>query len=101
MESSKKIAAKSAVKLKSVADEMQTLKLESNVPLPERGVRDPEFVKQVGDLLTQIKPRQSFVIPKVKLHTVKKIIKTHHGNLLMKSAVIKPEQRFARIWRVK
>jgi hypothetical protein len=101
MASPKKVVAKSAAKLKRVGNEPDTLRLETGIPLPERGIRDPEFVKQVSDLLGQIKPRQSFVVPKVKLHTVKKLIKTNHGNLLMKSALIKPEERFARIWRVK
>ena len=101
MASPKKTPAKSAVKLGRPAKEMETLKIETNVPLPERGIRDPEFVKQVSSLLDHIKPRQSFVIPKVKLHTVKKLMKTQYASMLMKSAVIQPEQRFARIWRVK
>lgn len=101
MASPKKVAAKLPAKTVEKTVEFELLKLETNVPMPERGVRDPEFLKKVNDILTQIKPRQSFVIPKIKLHTVKKIIKTHHANMIVKSAVIKPQEQFARLWRVR
>lgn len=101
MATPKKTAEKIPAKSVRSVSVPEVLKLETNVPMPERGIRDPEFVVKVSEILTQIKPRQSFVVPKVKLHTVKKIIKTQHAAMVMKSAVIKPDERFARIWRVK
>jgi len=101
MATPKKSAEKLPAKVGRPLNQPEVLKLETNVPMPERGVRDPEFVIRVNEILTQIKPRQSFVVPRVKLHTVKKLIKTQHASMIMKSAVIKPDERFARIWRVK
>ena len=100
MATPKKGAVKSAAKSIKIVSNVEMLKLESNVPMPERGFRDPVFVEQVNSLLLQIKPKQSFVVPKAKLHTVKKLIRTHHEAMVFKSMVIKPEERFARIWRV-
>lgn len=96
-----KLPAKTVEKLVEKTVEFELFKLETNVPMPERGVRDPEFLKKINDILAQIKPRQSFVIPRVKLHTVKKIIKTNYAAMIVKSAVIKPQEQFARLWRVR
>jgi len=100
MATSKKQVAKSAPvgrpKLEPV-----TLKLENNVPIPPRGIRDPHFVNEVSSLLNSIKPKQSFVVPKEKLHAVKRLIKTDYQSFVVKSALIKPDDKFARVWRVR
>lgn len=101
MATSKKSAAKSAAKTFPVKQHMSVLKLESNVPLPERGIRDPQFVLEASQIIKSMKVSQSFVVPKHKLHSVKKLIKTDFENLVVKSALIKPEEKFARIWRVR
>ncbi len=81
--------------------ELQVLKLENNVPMPERGTRDPEFVERVSGLLAQMKVNQSFVVPKKKAHTVKKVTKSDTFNhLTMRMSVIKPDNKFVRIWRL-
>ena len=101
MATSKKSAVKSAAKTLLVKHSMHVLKLESNVPLPERGIRDPQFVQEASQIIKSMKVSQSFVVPKHKLHSVKKLIKTDFENLVVKSALIKPEEKFARIWRVR
>lgn len=85
----------------SKVDGMDILKLENNVPMPQRGVRDPEFISKVGVILSQIKPKQSFVVPKRKAHSVKKVCKSEqYSHMVVRMAVIKPEERFVRVWRV-
>jgi hypothetical protein len=101
MATSKKPAAKSAAKATMVKNHLSILKLESNVPLPERGIRDPQFVQEASQIIKSMKVSQSFVVPKHKLHSVKKLIKNDFENLVVKSALIKPEEKFARIWRVR
>lgn len=82
-------------------DGMDILKIENNVPMPQRGIRDPEFVSKVVTILSQIKPKQSFVVPKKKAHAVKKVCKSEqHSHMVVRMAVIKPEERFVRVWRV-
>lgn len=92
---------KSTGKLKPIRSEMSVLIIEDNVPLPERGVRDPLFLQQAVDILKKIKPKQSFVVPKSKLHSVKRLVKTEFDHLVVKGQVIQPENKFARIWRVR
>jgi len=101
MANSKKQPVKSAGRPRVLKQEMSLLTLEDNVPLPERGVRDPLFLQQAGDILKKIKPRQSFVVPKSKLHSVKRLIKSDFERLVIKGQVIQPENKFARIWRVR
>ncbi len=85
----------------SKEDGMDILKLENNIPMPARGVRDPEFIAKVGAILTHIKPKQSFVVPKKKAHSVKKVCKSdQYSHMVVRMAVIKPEERFVRVWRV-
>lgn len=101
MATSKKQPVKSTGKLRPLKPEVSLLTLEDNIPLPERGVRDPLFLKQAGDILKKIKPQQSFVVPKSKLHSVKQLIKNEYDHLVIKGQVIQPENKFARIWRVR
>ncbi len=85
----------------SKEDGMDILKIENNIPIPARGVRDPEFVAKVGSILSQIKLKQSFVVPKRKAHSVKKVCKSdQYSHMVVRMAVIKPEERFVRVWRV-
>lgn len=100
MATSKKQVAKSAPVGRPRLEPV-TMKLESNIPIPLRGIRDPQFVTQVVSLLREIKPKQSFVVPKEKLHAVKKLVKTDFQSLVVKSALIKPDDKFARVWRVR
>ena len=81
--------------------DLKVLKLENNVPMPERGARDPEFIEKVSGLLSQMKVKQSFVVPKKKAHSVKKVAKSDtFAHITMRMSVIKPDQKFVRIWRV-
>lgn len=91
-------AAKAALRSKN---EQEVLKLESNIPFPERGFRDPEFVQRTEEVLKVIKNTQSFVVPKAKFFAVKKLIKMKYGAYVIKSAIIKPDAKFVRLWRVK
>lgn len=80
---------------------MDILKLENNIPLPPRGVRDSLFVEKASKVLNDMKVSQSFVVPKPKLYAIQKLAKTSYQSMVIKYAVIKPENKFARIWRVK
>lgn len=79
---------------------LSILTLENNIPVPLRGLHDPEFVKAIDRLFRDMKPRQSFVVPKPKAHGVKRIHKANHSEILIKSSVIKPEEKFVRFWRL-
>ena len=92
---------KSTGKLRPLKSETSVLTIEDNVPLPERGVRDPAFLLEAGNILKKIKPKQSFVVPKSKLHSVKRLVKMEFDHLVIKGQVIQPENKFARIWRVR
>jgi hypothetical protein len=100
MATSKKPAVKKAANVTSPV-QPTILKIEDNIPVPERGMRDPMFMQQVGDLLKKIKPSQSFIVPKVKLYSVKRMAKNQFEHMVVRGIVIKPEEKFARIWRVK
>jgi hypothetical protein len=100
MATSKKTAVKKAAFVTAPV-EPTMLKLEDNIPVPERGMRDPMFMQQVSDLLKKIKPKQSFIVPRIKLHSVKRMAKNQFEHMLVRGIVIKPEEKFARIWRVK
>ena len=64
-------------------------------------MRDPEFNAKAIELLNSIKVKQSFVVPKNKAFTVKKISKLKFANMVLRSALIKPHNQFVRVWRVK
>lgn len=99
----KKVLAKKSSRKPVITDYngMDILKLENNIPLPARGVRDPLFLEKASKVLNDIKVSQSFVVPKPKLYAVQKLVKTSYQSMVIKSAVIKPDNKFARIWRVK
>lgn len=97
-----KAAAKKSAKNKTVKPSVNgfvMLTLENNVPLPARGERDPEFKSKVRDLLKAIKKGQSFVVPKPRLHMVKKIAGSEFDSYRLRSSIIVPDKKFARIWR--
>lgn len=99
-----KSAVKVAAGKKSISykkESMQVLQLENNVPMPKRGMRDPEFVTKASELLQQIKIKQSFVIPKNKVYAIKKINKTDFSHLALRTTLIKPQNEFARVCRIK
>ena len=77
-----------------------TMSIENNIPLPKRGVRDPEFLLRAEKLLKKIKPKQSFVVPKSKLYSIQKLVKSDFPAYKIRSSVIKPENKFARVWRL-
>lgn len=98
----KKPLKKSASSAKIAIDNgINLLQIENNVPLPERGMRDPEFHAKATELLSNIKVKQSFVVPKNKAFTVKKLGKSKFENMVLRSALIKPHNQFVRVWRVK
>lgn len=109
MANSKKTPIKKKASVKKVGPKstitdyngMDILKLENNVPLPLRGIRDPLFIEKASKILNDIKVSQSFVVPKPKLYAIQKLAKDSYQSIVIKSAVIKPENKFARIWRVK
>jgi hypothetical protein len=76
------------------------LELESGIPIPERGVRDPEFYNKMTEVLGSMKPKQSFAMPTRKLHTTKKIIKSHFQNYKIRCVAIDPDKKFTRVWRL-
>lgn len=81
--------------------EYEVLKLETGIPLPLRSFRDPVFMDKVDVLVKGMKVNQSFVVPKERLHAVKRLVKVRHEELLFKSSLIKPDEKFARVWRVR
>lgn len=98
---STKTATKSSVP-EAVNDSVPLFKLENNIPIPERGNRDPEFVAKVTNLLSIIKTSQSFVVPKKKAHHVKKLSQNENFvHMHIRMSTIKPDEKFVRIWRVK
>ena len=100
--STKKVAIAQVAKTGTRSkNELEVLKLESNVPFPERGFRDPAFIEKADELLKTMRVTQSFVIPKNKFHAFKKLVKIKHGAYVIKSTVIKPDNKFVRIWRTK
>jgi hypothetical protein len=80
--------------------ELKLLTLESGIPLPARGERDPEFKNLVRDLLKTMKKGQSFVVPKQKIHLIKKMTSSEFENYKIRTSVITPDKKFGRIWRL-
>lgn len=101
MSKTKVVAKKATVTKSSETESYATMKIEDNIPLPKRGIRDPAFLLKASDLLKQIKVKQSFVVPKNKVYAVKKINRTDFAHLALRTALIKPQNQFARVWRIK
>lgn len=81
--------------------EQAVLVLETGIPFPARAFRDPEFIDKADSIMRSMKVSQSFVVPKERLHAVKRVAKLYYESMVFKSTVIKPDMKFARVWRVK
>lgn len=104
MSTKKSTATKNAVQIKGGTHsktEPVVLMLESGIPFPARAFRDPEFIEKANALMKGMKVSQSFVVPKERLHAVKRVAKLNYEALMFKSTIIKPDMKFARVWRVK
>lgn len=104
MSTKKSTATKKAVQVKGGTHskiEQSVLVLETGIPFPIRAFRDPEFIEKADALMRGMKISQSFVVPKERLHAVKRIAKINYESQLFKSTIIKPDLKFARVWRVK
>lgn len=79
---------------------IKTFEIEENIPIPPRGSRDPETAAKINKIFATLKKDQSFVLPRNKLHTAQQIAKTKFPEMKIRTAVINPDKKFARIWRV-
>lgn len=79
---------------------LELLKLETGVPIPDRTMRDPVFYNAILNLLKNIKPKQSFVLKKSKVHFTLNLAKKEFESYKMKSSIILPDKNFSRIWRI-
>lgn len=80
---------------------LSVFEIEDNVPIPPRGARDPETAAKINSILSNLKVKQSFVVPKNKVHTTQQIAKRDFPNIAIRTSIINPEKKFARIWRIK
>lgn len=76
------------------------MKIENNVPLVGRRPYDPVFEASVLKILNDIRPRQSFVVERPRLHMIKRIINDQFEAYKMKTAIVDAEKKFVRIWRL-
>lgn len=93
-------AIKSQNGLPHKENELAILTIETGVPLPERGERDPEFNAKVRGIIGKLKIGQSFVVTKQKLGTVAALAKKDFPEFHLRKAIILPGKTFCRFWRV-
>lgn len=102
---------KSSRKPKSFSDVLETpsqpgsiqlFKLESNVTIPKRGsaTKNQEARIKIRDLFNQMKPGQSFVVPKDLLHPVYHIVRTEFEAYKISRSKTTQDGKFFRIFRV-
>lgn len=79
---------------------VETFKLESGIPIPTRKERNPEAKSRARIILAQMKPGQSFVVPKSDLYFVKAVYKAEFEAYKIKITPTLPNGKFFRIFRV-
>lgn len=97
MTKAKKPAPKVVVK---PAPSISLMTIENDIPIVGRRPHDPVFEKNVIKILTDIKPKQSFVVERPRVHMIKRIIKDRYEAYKMKTAIVDSDKKFVRIWRL-
>lgn len=100
---SKKGTAKpSSKRIASVSDQesVETFKLENNIPLPQRIDKNLREKTQLRIIFEQMKPGQSFVVPKGSLYFARAIYKSEFESYRIKISPTPTNGKFYRIFRV-
>jgi len=79
---------------------MKIMVLETGVPVPSRGNRNEEARGQMRSLFSQMKPGQSFVVPRKLVHVGVYLINKEFEGYKIKTSATSPEKKFFRIFRI-
>lgn len=90
----------------SVAQEQPTLnfgngimELESGIPMPTKNSRNEDARNKMRSLFGQMKPGQSFVVPKNLLHVATHLAKKEYQEYKLRSTATSSDKKFYRIFR--
>lgn len=91
----KKVVKKAVVKaVLKPANGFELFTLEDGAPLPRRGYHDSELANKLIDLLSKMKVKQSFVIPKSKKSYLDVVVKKEFPQYKVLRSAILPEKTF-------
>lgn len=75
------------------------LELESGIPMPTKNSRNEDARNKMRSLFGQMKPGQSFVVPKNLLHVATHLAKKEYQEYKLRSTATSSDKKFYRIFR--
>ena len=80
---------------------LQLFKLESGIPMPTRGERNPEQTAQLRSILQRMEIGNSFVVPKNVVYKATYLANKEFGSYKLRSSATSTDRKWYRIFRVR